>query len=321
MYSNAAATFRADLSGYVFETADWEKNLIAPLVLPIVQVDTQQGQYPVFKKTKGQLLKRGVKARAPYSGFPRGTMAYEQDTYSCQEWGYEQAIDDTVAKNVKRFFDAEVVATEQARRKLLLDYEIRTAAAIQNTGNFTATSSGTAYTIANIASFDFALDVEGILDGMISNGESANTLVIPYQVWTRVKASTKFQNRLRGAGVSSDSILNASAEAAAEVLGLENVIIARGAYDIANEGVAFSSSLIWNNTYCWLGKVTSAGNPAAMLKGGAGYTLNWSAFGPPIGVSTYRDEPNKSDIVRAEQNVAEKIVNSAAGALLTTQYS
>jgi hypothetical protein len=248
-------------------------------------------------------------------------MSYEQDTYSCQEWGYEQAIDDTVAKNVKRFFDAEVVATEQARRKLLLDYEIRTAAAVQNTGNFTATSSSTAYTVGNIATFDFALDIEGILDGMISNGESANTLVIPYQVWTRIKASTKFQNRLRGTGVSSDSILNASAEAAAEMLNLENVIIARGTYDIANEGVAFSSSLIWSNTYCWLGKVTAAGNPAAMLKGGAGYTLNWSAFGPPIGVSTYRDEPNKSDIVRAEQCVAEKVVNSAAGALLTTQYS
>jgi hypothetical protein len=321
MYSNAAAVFRADLSGHVFETAEWEKNLVGSRVLPIINVDAQQGQYPVFKKTKGQLLKRTVKARAAYGAFPRSTTSYEQDTYNCQEWGHEQAVDDTVAKNVKRFFDAELIATNLARRKLLLDYEIRTAAAVFNTTNFSATNSGAAYTSANLATFDFALDVEGIKDSLISQGESPNTIVIPFQVWSRIKASTKFQNRLRGAGLSSDSVLNVSAEAAAEVLELENVIIAKSVYDSAAEGQTFTSALIWANTYCWLGKVTSAGTPAAMLQGGAGYTLNWSQFGPPVGISTYREENVKSDIVRAEQCTAEEIVNGAAGALLTTQYA
>jgi hypothetical protein len=321
MYSNSNAVFRADLSGYVMETQDWEKNLVADLVMPVVNVDADAGQYPVFKKTKGQLLKRGVKARAPYSGFPRGTMSYEQETYSTTEWGFEQPIDDTIAKRVKRFFDAELIATAMARRKLLLDREIRVAAAMFNTSNFSATASATAYTAANLATFDFAADVEGLKDSAVAIGESFNTIVIPFQVWTRIKQSTKFQNRLRGAGISSDSLLNVSAEAAAEVLELDNVIIAKSAYDTAAEGQTFTSGLIWANTYCWVGKVTSAGTPAAMLQGGAGYTLNWSEFGPPVGISTYRDEPNKSDIVRAEQNVAEEIVNGAAGALLTTQYA
>jgi hypothetical protein len=321
MYSNANAVFRADLAGHVFETAGWEANLIGSRVLPIVNVAAQQGQYPVFKKTKGQLLKRSVKARAPYSAFPRDSMSFEQDTYNCVEWGNEAAVDDTIAKNVSRFFDAEVIATAQARRKLLLDYELRTAAAVFNTSNFSATNSGTAYTVGNLATFDFALDVESLKDALIGQGETPNTIVIPYQVWARIKASTKFQNRLRGSGLSSDSILNVSAESAAEVLELENVIIARSVYDIAGEGQTFSSSLIWANTYCWVGKVTNAGTPAAMLQGGAGYTLNWSQFGPAIGVSTYRDERVKSDVVRAEQCTAEKIVNAAAGQLLTTQYS
>jgi hypothetical protein len=321
MYSNAAAVFRADLSGYVFETADWEKNLVGTRVMPIINVDSRTGQYPVFKKTKGQLLKRTVKARAPYSSFPRSTMIFEQDTYACQEWGQEQAVDDTMSKDYARFFDAEVIAASMARRKLLLDHEIRVAAQIQNTSNFSATNSGTAYTLANIATFDFALDVDGIKDTLIGLGETPNTVVIPYQVWSRIKASTKFQNRLRGAGITSDSILNVSPEAAAEVLEVENVVIAKGAYDTAAEGIAFTSGLIWANTYIWIGKVTAAGTPAAMLQGGAGYTLNWSQFGAPVGVSTYRDEVNKSDIVRSEQCTAEKIVNAAAGALLTTQYA
>jgi hypothetical protein len=321
MYSNAAAVFRADLAGYVFETEEWEKNLIGDKVLPIINVDADAGQYPVFKKTKGQLLKRGVKARAPYSGFPRGTMAYEQDTYGTTEWGFEQAIDDTIAKRVKRFFDAETVAMRIARRKLLLDYELRVSATVFDTGAFTATNSATAYTAANLATFDFAADVEGLKDSATSIGESFNSIVIPFNVWTRIKQSTKFQNRLRGAGVSTDSILNATPEAAAEVLELDNVWIAKSVYDSAAENAAFTSALIWPNTYCWVGKVTSAGSPAAMLQGGAGYTLNWGAYGPPVGAFTYRDEPNVSDIVRASQNTDEKIVNAAAGALLTTQYA
>jgi hypothetical protein len=55
--------------------------------------------------------------------------------------------------------------------------------------------------------------------------------------------------------------------------------------------------------------------------GGAGFTLNWSEYGPAIGVSTYREEKIKSNIVRASQYTAEKIVNSNAGQLIATQYS
>ena len=54
---------------------------------------------------------------------------------------------------------------------------------------------------------------------------------------------------------------------------------------------------------------------------GAGFTLNWSEYGPAIGVSTYRDESIKSNIVRASHYTAEKVVNTNAGQLIATQYS
>jgi hypothetical protein len=321
MYSNSAAIFRGDIAGVVEQAKDWEAGLIGTSVMPILDVPVRAGQYPSFVLKEGQLLKSEVKNRAPYSDYARGTRAFTQDTYTALEYGYEEAVDDTVTLDVARFFDAEVMAAKLAKRKLLLAHELRVASKIFDTGAFTSTNSGTAYTVANLATFDVGQDVQEALDRMLARGESTtNTrVVIPYPVWTRLRASTKFQNRLRGTGLSSDTILNASTQAAAEVFGVAEVLIGRASYDSAPEGIAFSAANVWANTYIWVGSVTQAS--AGYFGGGAGFTLSWAEYGPAIGVSTYREEKIKSNIVRASQYTAEKIVNSNAGKLIATQFS
>jgi hypothetical protein len=316
MYSNSAAVYRADLSGHVFETEGWEKNLIGLQAMPVVEVERPEGQYPKFKKKEGQLLKTSVKARAPYSGFARDTASFVQETYAALEYGVEQAVDDVVRLKNQTFFDAEVVATRLARRKLLLAHEIRVAAALFNNTTFTATNSGTAYTVANLATFDIGLDVDDAKDRLISRGETANTVIIPYAVATRARASTKLQNRARGVGVSSDSILNLDAQALAEIFGVEKVLIGKAVYDSAGEGIAFASSNIWANTSIWVGNTGKS-----ILDGGAGFTLNWSQYGSVLNVENYRDEVIAADIIRAKHYTAEKIVNEAAGEIITTQYA
>ena len=321
MYSNTAAVFRGDIAGVLEQAKDWETNLIGTRVLPILNVPVRAGQYPSFKLKEGQLLKNDVKNRAPYSAFARGTRAFNYESYNALEYGYEEAVDDTVTADISRFFDAEVIAAKLARRKLLLAHELRVSAAVFNTSNFTSTNSGTAYTTANLATFDVGQDVQEAIDRLLANGESSTNLrvVIPYPVWTRIRASTKFQNRLRGVGLATDTILNASTEAAAQVFGVQEVLIGRASYDSAPEGIAFSSSNVWANTYIWVGSVTESSS--GYFGGGAGFTLNWSEYGPAVGVFTYRDETIKSNIVRGSHYVAEKIVNANAGQLIATQFS
>ena len=321
MYTNSAAIFRGDIAGVVEQAKDYEAGLIGTQVMPILDVPVRAGQYPSFVLKEGQLLKSDVKNRAPYGSFARGTRAFNQDTYTALEYGYEEAVDDTVTLDVARFFDAEVIAAKLAKRKLLLAHELRVAAKLFDNTVFTATNSGTAYTVANLATFDAGADVQEAIDRLLAKGESTSNLkvVIPYAVWTRIRASTKFQNRLRGAGISSDTILNASTQAAAEVFGVAEVLIGRASYDTAPEGIAFAAGNVWSNTLIWVGSVTQAS--AGFFGGGAGFTLNWSEYGPAIGVSTYREEAIKSNIVRASQYTAEKVVNANAGQLITTQYS
>jgi len=321
MYTNSAAIFRGDIAGVVEQAKDYEAGLIGTQVMPILDVPVRAGQYPSFVLKEGQLLKSDVKNRAPYGSFARGTRAFNQDTYTALEYGYEEAVDDTVTLDVARFFDAEVIAAKLAKRKLLLAHELRVAAKLFDNTVFTATNSGTAYTVANLATFDAGADVQEAIDRLLAKGESTSNLkvVVPYAVWTRIRASTKFQNRLRGAGISSDTILNASTQAAAEVFGVAEVLIGRASYDTAPEGVAFASGNVWSNTLIWVGSVTNAS--AGFFGGGAGFTLNWSEYGPAIGVSTYREEAIKSNIVRASHYTAEKVVNANAGQLITTQFA
>ena len=321
MYTNSAAIFRGDIAGVVEQAKDYEAGLIGVQAMPILEVPVRAGQYPSFVLKEGQLLKSDVKNRAAYSAYARGTRAFNQDTYTALEYGYEEAVDDTVTLDVARFFDAEVIAAKLAKRKLLLAHELRVAAKIFDNTTFTATNSGTAYTTANLATFDVGADVQDAIDRLLAKGESVTNLavILSSPVWSRIRASTKFQNRLRGAGISSDTILNASQQAAAEVFGVNQVLIGRASYDTAPEGVAFASGNVWSNSLIWVGSVTQASS--GFFGGGAGFTLNWSEYGPAIGVSTYREEAIKSNIVRASHFVAEKVVNANAGQLITTQYS
>jgi len=321
MYTNSAASFRGDIAGVVEQAKDFEAGLIGTGVMPILDVPVRSGQYPSFVLKEGQLLKSDVKSRSPYSAYARGTRAFVQDSYVALEYGYEESVDDTVTLDLARFFEVEVIAAKLAKRKLLLAHELRVASKIFDSGTFTATNSGTAYTTANLATFDAGQDVQEAIDRLLSKGESTSNLkvVIPYPVWTRIRASTKFQNRLRGTGLSTDTILNASTQAAAEVFGVAEVLIGRASYDTAPEGVAFSAGNVWANTFIFVGSVTQAS--AGYFGGGAGFTLNWSEYGPAIGVTTYREEAIKSNILRASQYTAEKVVNANAGQLVTTQYS
>jgi hypothetical protein len=325
MYSNTAAQFRADLTGALVEQASsYEQNLIGTKVMPVINVDSKSGLYPIFNVGAGNLLRNDVKARAPYASFARQTHAFDQDTFNCLEYGMESAVDDVISTDMSRFYDSNLVASKFAMRKVSIGHEIRVATALFNTTNFgSATNSGTAWTIANISTFDAGLDVELALDRIRADGESTTEacLVCSSQVFTRIKASTKLQNRLRGIGLSSDTFLNASEQAVADALGLKAVYVGRAFYDASNEGSAYSSSAIWNNTYAWVGNIGNAGNTSAMFGGGAAFTLNWGQYGNVLAVETYRDERITADIVRAKHCVIEKIVNGNAGDLIATQYT
>ena len=324
MHSQGGYTHRGDITAVIMEADGWEDNLIHNRLAPTITVEDEKGEYPVFKKASGSLLKREANIkRAPGANFARGELGYEWDNYSTEEYGFEIPLDGVSKKKADAYFDSAAITARMAKRKLLLDREIRVATALFNASTFDANNSLTAYTIANIATFDIGLDVDLAKQVLLARGESDNnlSLALSNAVFIRARASTKMQNRLRGIGVASDTILGVDAAAFAEALGVKEVIIGKNYYDAAGEGLAYSGTAIYGNTYMWLGRLGNSGGPEQMLQGGALNTLCWSKYGPEWTVESYMEPQKDSEIFRVKQYLSEKVVNANVGTLIGTQYS
>ena len=320
MFSTSGAVLRSDINALVSEAAKAEDFYIGAKVLPPLSVPERSGQYPKFKKANGELLNNDAELRAPTASYARIIRKYDSDSFTTQEYGLEEVVGDAEASDVNRFFNAEVVAANFVRRQLMLGHEIRVAAAVFNATNFgAAVNSGTAYTVLNKATADFASDVLTAIDTLNGRGENPNTIVMSGAVFTRIKGQTLFQNFVRG-NRPSDITANLSQGAVAEAFadaGITNVLVGRAAYNSAKKGLAFASSAVWSNAYVWIGRV-EAGD---MMAGGAGRTIYWNADSELFTAETYREEARRSTVVRVRQHTAEKIVDGESGYLLNPQYS
>jgi len=322
--SDSAAVLRADINVLVEEASEAASNLIGARVMPPFEVDEQTGQYPVFKKGKGELINDDVTERTPGGSYGRVRRTYENDTFDCVDRGLEEEVDDTYKKNVARYFSAEVTAAKHVMNQVALGHEIRVAAEITGSNATTNFGSGTAaavnYTEANIATINFVKDVFDAVERLNNNAESPNTIVMSSNVWQRVRRATLTQNFLRGNLGDASSTMNVTPNAVASAFaesGIEQVLVGRAVKNSAKKGQTYSATSIWGNTYIWVGKV--AGGDFANQ--GAGRTLVWNKEGGLYVTETYREESKRSDIVRVRQNTAEKIIDGAAGTLITTSYS
>jgi hypothetical protein len=320
MYPSSGSTIRGDLNTFVEEGMATDKFFIGPMVFPPFEVDLRSGQYPRLKKGNGSLMKAGSTLRAPKGSYGEIDRSWDSDTYDTIDRGLEELIDDTQQRDLKRFFNQEVVTSNLVRRCVQLDHEVRVAAALFNTTNFgSATNSTVAYTAANIATMNAPADILAAIEKVNDNGEEANTIVLSPNVFNRVKLSTLMQNFIRG-NRPSDSTVNITPGAVAQAFaenGITQVLVGRARYDSAKKGQAFSSARVWSDTYIWVGSVAEGD----FMNGGAGRTIVWNEEGGLFVTEAYRDEKRRSGVIRVRQNTAEKVVNDGCGTLIATQYS
>ncbi len=320
MYPQGNTLLRADLRGVVEEASMMQEEFVGLKALPPLPVPNKAGQYPVIQRAGGQLLRNLVQRRGPTADYARISRATTTDTYTCIEYGIEEAIDDGENEDYSRFFNVASKALTYAYRQVWLAHELRAATLLFNRGNFTATTSATAYTAANLATFNVGLDIDIAKQGIKSAGESTMdlTAIMSEPTFNLIRASTQLQNRVRGVQ-STDTFLPLDRAAVADALGLKEVLVGGASYDSSLEGNAASMSQIWSNALIWLGRVAPAAGPEAYFSGGAAYTLFWQQDAAIIQVEQYREEQIRSNIVRARQYTSEKIVLANAGYLLATQ--
>lgn len=316
----AGAILRADIAGVIEDALGADELLIGTRVMPPLPVMERSGQYPRLKIEKGRMLApTDVKRRGPTSDYPRKSRQWEQDTYTCIEYGLEGLLGNDTVSDLARFFDAEATVARLTQTDLLLAHERRVASAIQDTSTFGVTTSGTAYTSANTGSFDFAFDVDKAKEAIRGRGESTNpsnlTVVIPAAVFPVIRASEKLQKRIFGFA-QGQNLRPLTPSEVATALEVNEVLIGRSNYNAAAEGKSQSITDVWADSHIWIGQVQTGDN---LMAGGAGRTMFWERDGNLVTVESYDVPEKRSTALRVRHTTDEKIVNANTGQLIATQ--
>lgn len=321
MQQTGNTLLRADIAGVLEDALTTDRWFMGAQIAPPLPVDEQAGQYPQIKINEANLMRDVAAPRQRGSDYKRITGQLTRGSYETQEFGFEQVIDDDDVADNSRFFDLATRLTLQRTRQLQLRHEKLVRDVAFSPSVFPLITSGTAYTNANITSFDVADDVENALNEIAGRGENPDTrsvAIVPEAVYRRIKASTRLQNRVRGIA-STDTQLNLTEAQIADALGVGRVMVLKAREDTSKQGAASSTiAQIWPNTYIWVGIVDSGDNALdSALR-----TLYWSKSTPSVfTVEQYREDKVRGEILRVRGHWSIHVANANRGQLIATQFS
>jgi len=314
-YNTTDSVPRQDISTLLMEAVHQEKHFVASSLLPVYGSEREVGRYPRFRIGKGELLKKESQKRGATGTYNESEEQFEWDSYQTQEYGHEKRVDDTVRKQMRDFFDSDMVTAKFCMNKLMLDYEVEAAAAIMDPAVFTAAAAKVNYTENLLDTIDFPFDLNATIEALTLNGEEPNTIVMSLSVYNRLKRSKLLQTYLYGHLNTTQGGSNITPNLVAEAFGIPNIVIAKKSYD---RGIKGKTDVVpvWGNSYIWVGEVQGGD----FMNGGAGRTIIWDADseGGLFTTDQYREEKRMGDMIRVRSNRVIKIVNPNSGRLITT---
>ena len=317
-YNTTDSVPRQDISTLLMEAVHQEKHFVASSLLPVYGSEREVGRYPKFRIGKGELLKKESQKRGATGTYNESEEQFEWDSYQTQEYGHEKRVDDVVRKQMRDFFDSDMVTAKFCMNKLMLDYEVEAAAAIMDPATFTAANGSVAYAEGNLTTIDFPADLNAAIEALTLNGEEPNTIVLSLSIYNRLKRTTKLQTYLYGHLNTTQGGSNITPSIIAEAFGIPNIVIAKKSYD---RGIKGKTDVVpvWGNSHVWLGEVQGGD----FMNGGCGRTIIWDADseGGLFTTDQYRDEPRRGDKIRVRSNRVIKIVNPNSGRLIATQVA
>lgn len=284
-------------------------------VLPILPVSFQSANYAVIK-AEAMLTLQDLK-RGPGGGYKRSDYTFIQDSYATVEYGLEELIDDRQRKLYINSFDAERYAVDRLMLRLMTNLEVLTAAAVQGSLGGTAaisvpwSSASSAAPVTDVRAAKIALRA---LNGF--NPANA-VLIMDWEVLEYLKDNAQILERVKYSGRNDTDHGKITADAIAEALGVRKLIVAGMMKNTADAGQNKSLSAIWDRTKVTLAHLSPSGD---IQLPGLGHTFSWSEDGasPEGTFEEYREEQNRSQVIRCRAEFQSKVKYSNAGYVLTS---
>lgn len=306
---STSVVLRADLQALAqeFDAETAALRFIGKRVAPIFESAVADGQYPIMNR---ETFKKPVNTnRAEDGSYNRIVGEFGSGSYNCEDHGLEYRIDDRRRRRYARFFDAEKAATRILRYQMLMSHERRVAAAYA-AGGFTNTNVATAWTTTATAAplDDIATGINAICDACGCAQEELS-IIIPRVDFTEMLQTTQVIDKLKYTYPGIQPALLRPAQVAS-MLQIKQVIIASGAYDTTEEGIAETMAMIWTAGVMYIALFCEEKEDLEVPS--AARTIVWTADAPELPVvESFREDKTRSDIVRMRDDTDEVMIGEA----------
>lgn len=317
VYQNATAVPREELTDVIMEGVTDFDEFQGLAILPERPMGLINGHVPKITIAKGDMLRATTRRRSPGTNFTRWQSAIDDYSITLVQDAEEVQLPDEQTLVYEDYFAFEQVYAKEASNRLRRGHELDSADAVFDAGVFDATNSAIAYQAANKATMQPVEDLLAAIRRVKGRGERANTILYPGAVWDRVRVSADMRDFIVGAVNAGAKVTPENLAAALGANGIKRVLIADGYVNQSEALTANEINQIWPNTYVFVGAVQTG----SLEAGGVGRTFFWEKEGPLFNISSYRDEPKKSNVIRAQKTTLTAITNARAGTLITTQYT
>jgi hypothetical protein len=278
---------------------------IADLVALPVNVRKQQDKYFVYD-TAREAFRSTDDRRAPGAEANEVDFALSTDSYYCQDHALVSVVPDEERDNADPAIQPDIDRTEFLTDKIDLNKEIELAGVVATDSSL----PGATLTGDNQWSDPDSDPQVAIETGKASVVEKVqvmpNTLVLPYEVYVKVRTHTKILDRVHQSGkiVPTGQVL-------AELFDVERVLVPRALKNTAAPGQAAAMSYVWGKHafLCYVPPRPALKTVAFML------TFAWTSAPLSLGarvVETWRDNARKADVIRVQRYYDQKITASDA---------
>jgi hypothetical protein len=318
------ATLNPILTDFAQQFMRDRKGFVADSILPPFPAPLQSALY--YKFAAGDVANVPLLTpRAPGSPYQRLQTKLSSDSYACENYGLEAPAPDEERKKYGAYFDLDKLKVNRIIDTIRVNREVRVTNLV--------TGAGVSSAAISIPWNDPTSNPKGDVDAAKENirrqiGLRANKLVISEPTFLVLQYHPKLVDLFK---FTTPGLLNE--EKLASYFGLDEVEIARNIQATNDEGQAFTPADIWGN----MALIFLASETNDLEVPCLGRTFHWTAFtsevtaqdssgpamtaggaGPELmQIFTYRDEPIKADVHRADHYLAEKLVAPLAGYLLT----
>lgn len=283
---------------------------IASQIFPRVPVQKQSDIIPAvnqssFFRDEAQLRAIGTKSQG--SGWTNDNT----NKYFCDRYSFRREIPDDLRDNTDQPFNLDVISSESALDKILMrrERDFTTSFMVTSKWGTDVTGGSTVPVWSDYAASTPFVDLttyDDTIEGSV--GQTANTLVLGKQVWSKLKWHPDLVDTIKYTerGIPGPDLLAAAAE-------IDKVLIGKAIYTTSPEGTA-EASVVYTRIWGKNALLAYVPDAPSLMTPAAGYTFVWERVANADAyIKRMRDEEREVDIVEANGYFDQKLVVKNAG--------